>query len=148
MRRCLISLSVLTLVVLAFAGFADAPTRHLTPHKAMTAKVSIVNSAGSFAFKPAKITVKVGTSITWTNMTGVAHTVTSSGGKLAFNKQVNSGKKVTIKFTKTGLFITLRFPQLHARSGSSPQIARTRAPAGRQAPPLAQSFYLRRWLPV
>ncbi len=103
MRRLLISIPLLALAPLVFAGFsyADA-TDHAAP-KALTAKVMIVNSTQTFSFKPATIKVKKGTTITWTNKTSTEHSVTSNNGKFK-SKFINAGKKVAIKFTKTGTF--------------------------------------------
>ena len=41
----------------------------------------ITDSSGSFAFSPATLTIKAGTTVTWKNTTAVAHTVTSDDGK-------------------------------------------------------------------
>jgi amicyanin len=41
----------------------------------------ITDSSGSFAFSPASLTIKVGTTVTWKNTTAVGHTVTSDDGK-------------------------------------------------------------------
>lgn len=44
--------------------------------------VSIINgTTNAYAFSPATITIKVGTTVTWTNMTSAPHTVTSDDGK-------------------------------------------------------------------
>lgn len=104
MRRRLIWIAVLAVAVFAFAGFSYSTTIHHTPPKALTAKVNIVNSGQLFVFKPATIKVKKGTSITWTNKTSAQHTVTSVGGSMSYSKNINPGKKVTIKYTKIGTF--------------------------------------------
>jgi plastocyanin len=39
------------------------------------------DSSGTFTFSPATITIKAGTTVVWTNMTGAPHTVTSDDGK-------------------------------------------------------------------
>ncbi len=41
----------------------------------------ITNSSGTFAFSPASLTIKAGTTVTWKNTTAVPHTVTSDDGK-------------------------------------------------------------------
>ena len=58
-----------------------------------------------FAFAPAALTVKVGTTVTWTNKDGDAHTVTSqgSGGPLA-SKALNTGQSYSFTFTKAGTY--------------------------------------------
>jgi plastocyanin len=62
----------------------------------------------NFAFSPAKLTVKVGTKVTWTNEDSDAHTVTSmgSGGPLQ-SSALNSGQSFTFTFIKAGTFAYL-----------------------------------------
>ena len=62
-----------------------------------TQKVTIQN----FAFQPKDITVKAGTSITWTNMDTAPHTATASDG--SFNTgNLTTGQSASVTFTKTG----------------------------------------------
>ncbi len=60
-------------------------------------------SIKNFAFAPAAVTVKVGTTITWTNTDQEAHTVTSKNG--AFHSPaLNSGSTYHYTFTKPGTY--------------------------------------------
>ena len=73
-----------------------------------TQAVTIDTPSGSFGFEPATITVKVGTTVTWTNMTGAPHTVTSDDGK-TFDSGINTpiaanGGTFSFTFTKAGTF--------------------------------------------
>ena len=43
------------------------------------------DSSGTFTFSPATITIKAGTTVTWKNVTTVAHTVTSDDGGKTFD---------------------------------------------------------------
>ncbi|MEZ0114090.1 plastocyanin [Catenulispora sp. EB89] len=63
--------------------------------------VAIMN----FAFAPAALTVKAGTTVTWTNKDGDAHTVTSqgSGGPLA-SAALATGQSYSFTFTKPGTY--------------------------------------------
>ena len=63
--------------------------------------VSIMN----FAFSPASLTVRAGTTVTWTNKDSDAHTVTSqgSGGPLA-SAALSTGQSYTYTFTKPGTY--------------------------------------------
>ena len=66
------------------------------------------DSSGSFAFSPATLTIKVGTTVTWTNMTQTGHTVTSDDGK-SFDSGIStpiaaSGGTYSFTFTKAGTF--------------------------------------------
>src|SRR6266852_4899440 len=45
-----------------------------------TMAVSISTATGTFGFSPATLTIKVGTTVTWTNTTSAPHTVTSDDG--------------------------------------------------------------------
>jgi len=65
------------------------PTTGTTTTPATTATQSgktqtvmiITDSSGSFAFSPASLTVKAGTTVIWKNTTAAPHTVTSDDGK-------------------------------------------------------------------
>lgn len=59
----------------------------------------------NFAFAPASLTVKAGTTVTWTNKDGDAHTVTSqgSGGPLG-STALATGQSYSFTFTKPGIY--------------------------------------------
>lgn len=66
-----------------------------------TNSVSIAN----MAFSPVAITVKKGTTVTWTNNDTVTHTVTESDGKTGPNSgDLAPGKTYTFTFNETGTF--------------------------------------------
>ena len=66
-----------------------------------TNSVSIKN----FAFDPAVITVKAGTTVTWTNSDQDPHTVTSDGKSGPLNsKPLNQGDTYQHTFTQAGTF--------------------------------------------
>jgi len=58
-----------------------------------------------FAFVPAAITVKAGTTVTWTNQDSDAHTVTSQhdSGPLG-STALNTGQSYSYTFTKPGTY--------------------------------------------
>ncbi|MCQ4079371.1 plastocyanin/azurin family copper-binding protein [Streptomyces sp. RB6PN25] len=62
-------------------------------------------SIKNFAFSPAVLKVKVGTTVTWTNQDGDAHTVTSagSGGPLK-SAPLTTGATYSYTFTKPGTY--------------------------------------------
>ena len=62
----------------------------------------------NFAFAPADLMVKVGTTVTWTNRDTDAHTVTSqtSGGPLQ-SAPLNTGQSYSYTFTKPGTYAYL-----------------------------------------
>jgi len=66
-----------------------------------TDKVTIAN----FAFSPANITVKKGTTVTWTNSDSTAHTVTESDGKAGPDSSaLDPGSTYTFTFKDAGTF--------------------------------------------
>jgi plastocyanin len=58
-----------------------------------------------FAFAPAALTVKAGTTVTWTNQDSDAHTVTSTGSGGPLNsKALATGDTFSYTFSKTGTY--------------------------------------------
>ena len=92
------------------AGNTPTPTTGTTATttpSGSTMAVSITSN-GTFAFSPATITIKVGTTVTWTNNTSAPHTVTSDDGT-SFDSGINnpisaSGGTYSFTFTKAGTF--------------------------------------------
>jgi plastocyanin len=69
-----------------------------------TKSVTIKN----FAFRPASITVKVGSTVTWTNGDQVSHDVTSQrSGRPLRSGTMNKGRTYKYTFTKTGRYAYL-----------------------------------------
>jgi plastocyanin len=88
------------------ATTAPAPTA--APTTAPTAAATTPPQSGNvaimiqnFAFNPQTITVKVGTTITWTDKDSIAHTVTSTSGPTSFNSGALAAPGGTFKFTFT-----------------------------------------------
>ena len=81
----------------ATAAATQAPSATSAPSGA-EAKVSISN----FAFDPAALTIKVGTTVTWTNNDVVAHTVTFTD--VANSPVLNRGDHFSRAFTKAGTY--------------------------------------------
>jgi plastocyanin len=83
-------------------------------HAQSSASVSIVNGASSPSiskpYNPSPLTVKPGTSVTWTNNDSTIHTVTSGlpeqgeVGTLFDSSIMSPGKTFTHIFDKTGIF--------------------------------------------
>lgn len=57
----------------------------------------------NYAFSPAALTVKVGTTVTWINQDDDAHTVDSTQGKFK-SSTLNKGGKFDFRFTEAGEF--------------------------------------------
>src|SRR5215467_6559634 len=88
---CLVALSALVLLA-ACGGTSTSsgttPTTAATPTTSTPTSTATqagngqtvmitTDSSGSFAFSPATLTIKAGTTVTWKNSTSVGHTVTS-----------------------------------------------------------------------
>lgn len=59
----------------------------------------------NFAFGPATLTVKAGTTVTWINKDGDAHTVTAGGAKPLFGSQpLDTGDTFSFTFEKPGAY--------------------------------------------
>ena len=117
---CLVALSAL--VFLAACG-GDTGTGGTTPTAGTTPTVGttstpaatatqagntqtvmiITDSNGSFAFSPASLTIKAGTTVTWKNTTAAPHTVTSDDGKSFDSGSANpiAAQSGTFSFTFT-----------------------------------------------
>lgn len=58
----------------------------------------------NFAFSPATITVKTGSTVIWTNEASVAHTVTSDSGNELDSPLLSQGKSYSHTFSQAGTF--------------------------------------------
>ena len=85
-------------VVVAFGLAASAPSAQAAAPAAATA-VHIAN----FTFSPATITVKAGTTVTWTNDDDIPHTVVETSGAFR-SKVLDSGEHFSFTFVKAGEF--------------------------------------------
>jgi plastocyanin len=69
-----------------------------TPPVSGGARVSIKD----FAYSPQNLTIKVGTTVTWTNEDDVTHSVTADTG--VFNASIDPGETVSFSFTIVGTY--------------------------------------------
>jgi|SRR5947209_11604758 len=87
---------------LTTAVYASSPQVHSGAAKKA---VKVIEANSKYAFKASKITISAGTKVTWTNATDAPHTVTNTGHPpKTFNKQLPTGAKVSITFTKKGTY--------------------------------------------
>jgi plastocyanin len=93
--------SVVTATSIPLAAYPAHPaTRsHGTAHKTVLTK----EVSGQYAFAPKKLTIKVGTRVTWKNVSDAPHTVTGKGA-WKVNKQLLQGKSVSFVFKKAGTY--------------------------------------------
>ncbi len=73
-------------------------------HSSPTSNASTV-TIENFAFSPANITVKVGTTVTWTNKDSATHTVTGTDGKTGPDSgNLATGKSFSFKYDTVGTY--------------------------------------------
>ncbi len=75
------------------------------PQQQVRMSSSATNISG-FQFNPDSVTIKVGTTVIWTNSTIAPHTLTSDSGSAVTwdSGLVNPGKTFSFTFTQTGTF--------------------------------------------
>ena len=86
-------------IVLAVAVFTTATALPAAPAQAADSVVLI----DQFTFTPQRITVKAGTTVTWSNEDDVPHTIASSS-KLFKSKALDTGDKFSFTFTTPGTY--------------------------------------------
>jgi plastocyanin len=112
-QRSIVSVFVLLALVLAACTTAPAPTTaapaapQATAAPATDMPASNANAVAvtiqNFAFDPSNLTVKTGTTVTWTNMDSVNHTVTSDTG-LFDSGELGKGSTFSYTFDKAGVY--------------------------------------------
>jgi plastocyanin len=106
MKPLLVTLTVCLLVsALAVSIVAIRPHQALASGSGnlATKMVSITTVKGTFGFKPKKLKITVGTTVTWKNNTTVTHTVTSDTG-LFDSGPIAPGGTFSFTFTTSGTF--------------------------------------------
>jgi len=81
---------------------AAAPTAVSTQAPATSGSATKINISG-FKFDPATVTVKVGTTVTWTNQDSANHTVTGDDGSWT-SKSLANGATFSFTFDKAGTY--------------------------------------------
>ena len=98
MRRAL-KLVAFQVSLFATSGLLAAAGSSMTTAAPTAAAIAI----GNFTFKNAIVTVKPGTTVTWTNGDDIPHTVVSNNG-LFKSKVLDTGDKFSVTFAKPGQF--------------------------------------------
>ncbi len=109
---CLLALSAL--MILAACGGGTTTGTSSTPAATATQAgntqtvMIITDSSGNFAFSPASLTIKAGTTVMWKNTTQSPHTVTSDDGKSFDSGSANpiaaQGGTFSFTFNTSGTF--------------------------------------------
>lgn len=108
MRKQSIFVAAFLVLTLSLAACSASPT---PVQPTLASPATTVPSAGNiaaimiqnYAFNPATLTVKEGTTITWTNGDSVAHTVTSDTG-IFDSGDLAEGKTFSYTFTTAGTY--------------------------------------------
>src|SRR3989344_6097565 len=99
--------AVLPLFLLLITLFINSCTQQEDNYStAQKASISIKNSA----FNPSTITIKVGTTITWTNEDSILHDVTINNGLF----KLKGGEQIILEKNKIGLVVGLFLAIIHA----------------------------------
>ena len=122
-RLTFISVLIVSALTLSACGFHTGLGSLLNPNKGTTTSKS--SSSGTSTkhikathtppspnsisitkkdFVPSTLTVKVGTTVTWSNASGAAQSVTSDTANLFDSNSINSGAVYTYTFTQAGTF--------------------------------------------
>jgi plastocyanin len=110
MRTALYTIGLVALVVLALVGTScksdssnpySSPTSPSPPTPTNVPANTVLMSG--MAFNPATITVSVGTTVTWKNDDGYAHTATSNTG-VWDSGNIAGGASASYKFTSAGTY--------------------------------------------
>ena len=103
MKKKLIYLSLIILSSATFFIYSCSSKSGVAPVVQPPTPVANAVSIKNFAFSPASITVKAGTTVTWTNSDTAPHTVTDLNQ--AFDSgNIASGKTYKFKFATAGTY--------------------------------------------
>jgi len=94
---------ILTFQAAALAAGALMLSTVSTMTKAAPAPAAASVQIGNFTFKAPVVTVKPGTTVTWTNADDIPHTITSTTGQFR-SKVLDSGDHFAFTFAKAGQF--------------------------------------------
>jgi len=83
---------------------SSQPPASSTDNPAGDSATSQSVAISSFAFDPATLTVKKGTTVTWTNKDSTAHTVTADSGTGPSSGHLSQGQTYSYKFDTVGTF--------------------------------------------
>ena len=106
MKKLLLIIPIVALIIVAVLVLKPNSPSTTTQNKtAAPAKASNAVSIKDFAFSPRQLTVKKGTTVTWTNTDSAAHTVTETDGQDGpDSKSLASGASYSFTFATAGTF--------------------------------------------
>jgi plastocyanin len=100
-----ISKTIRSALIAAGLGAACAPfvAAFVLPAWSQTVSAGAI-SINNFAFKPQNLTVKAGTTVTWTNKDADAHGIASSNNAFARSKALDTNDGYSFTFTTPGTY--------------------------------------------
>jgi plastocyanin len=97
------ALVVLVVALLARSGAPAVRSAQPGPHPTIASRHVRV-AIRMFAFSPQRLTVRVGTRVTWTNYDSTAHTATANNNTSFDTGTINPGQSRTVRFTRPGTY--------------------------------------------
>ena len=98
-RRC-VTLAAATSIMLAAAVLPGSAQTETAPPAVTSAHVSIDN----FSFTPQTLTVKAGTTVTWTNRDDIPHGIASDNKAFTRSKALDTDDSYSVTFATPGTF--------------------------------------------
>lgn len=103
-NRVRVVVLVVAALLVAACGSAPAPAGTSVPQtQAAGASSEVLVSVSNFAFEPQSVTVKVGTTVRWTNQDSARHTITSDAGDWG-SGSLSQGETYSRTFTQAGTY--------------------------------------------
>src|SRR6266852_1561514 len=103
MRRNVAIASVAAALVLGIGTLGTGQKSFVASAQEKTSATEV--KIDNFSFGPASLTVKVGTTVTWTNRDDIPHTVVSTDDPQAFKSKVlDTDEKFSFTFSKAGTY--------------------------------------------
>ena len=93
----------LTTVLVVASGVLGARHRSFHAHAQQQAAAATEVKIDNFSFGPAKLSVPVGATVTWTNRDDIPHTVVSADGVFK-SKVLDTDDKFSFTFAKAGTY--------------------------------------------
>jgi plastocyanin len=100
-------------IVAAVLGAAAAPLPAALLLPAMAQNAASVITIDNFTFNPQRLTVKTGTTVTWTNKDDIPHGIASSNNAFSKSKALDTDGSYSFTFTAPGTY--QYFCYLHPR---------------------------------
>ncbi len=94
--------AVLILILAACSSSAPTPVKEAMPTESVSGKSANVEMS-NFAFNPAELTVRVGTTVTWTNKDSASHDVKASDASWG-SESLSQGQSFSMVFDKEGTY--------------------------------------------